>query len=700
MAIGARISSENLSGKTATVTFTPYTGQTSGSTVNLGTKTIPFNNITTHPYGDYAIYLPEYDYTYTLNIPEPVLDTQLYVVVDRNVNDNNYGFATFNYNDFTATVLDFGVDTNQWQTNDVYPLQNSGFGYEFAGDNNWQDRLVIFTDASNTEIGRYSGNTNCFNFNNLNGRWNVFTDCQNGIITYSDGVSVYTYTYDSGRYSIDIQWDYDATFPNKSFIIAKYDEGQGIDHHALLFKADGTQALIKSWENGIDYNFQFQYNSDFLVIEKWDNNSNTYTQLEILDSDLNILETILLSGTTYNNRNYGFHGTNKYFAVYWDNNDVNTAYKIIHYNYSTTTLIDTSHARGNEYQWCITRYDSDLWPQNHSNKGLVISFGSESGFGWTNWGLSMNYYDIMYMLDGLTQFGTYTYANDQTRFIDPYITQKSDIIRFKSDDGNGNGVNGNACVLTITSGTTNNVNLSIPITNINWTDYSTMDNRIVFGISGDDSGITLLLIDSNGNVQDAKEITYAVPWGENQSRGQNKTYYFGCNAQNDGYIGWYVNDTTTGFTQTEYYHWQNTSDNYFKSDFRRNSDIVLYNFVNNTARVLRADGISTQIQTPQYNNDRGIEVGEDMFMFYYNDPDTSAFHIKLYDFSGNTVTTVDTPYTDRNMTLAVKDRFLMSFWDNNNSIYVYYMLGLNGENHVSLGDFNRYDMANDYVWWD
>ncbi len=38
MAIGARILSENLSGKTATVTFTPVSGTTSGETQNLGIK--------------------------------------------------------------------------------------------------------------------------------------------------------------------------------------------------------------------------------------------------------------------------------------------------------------------------------------------------------------------------------------------------------------------------------------------------------------------------------------------------------------------------------------------------------------------------------------------------------------------------------------------------------------------------------------
>ena len=211
MAIGARISSTNLSGKTATVTFTPYTGLTSGTTVNLGTQTIPFNNITTHPYGDYAIYLPEYDYTYTLNIPEPVTDSQLFVYVSQMVNNNNYGAAVLNFNDFTASVIDLNISTNDWNINDTKPVTNSGIGIEFQGSNDWQNRLIIFTDATCTEIGRYSGYTGNFDFNALDGKWVSFFDYDNGVITYSNGVDVYTYTYDHTRYSIDLQWDYDVT---------------------------------------------------------------------------------------------------------------------------------------------------------------------------------------------------------------------------------------------------------------------------------------------------------------------------------------------------------------------------------------------------------------------------------------------------------------------------------------------------------
>ena len=57
MAIGVRIESNNLSGKTTDVTFLP----TSGGTIDLGSQTIPFNVLTADPYGVYQIYVPDYN---------------------------------------------------------------------------------------------------------------------------------------------------------------------------------------------------------------------------------------------------------------------------------------------------------------------------------------------------------------------------------------------------------------------------------------------------------------------------------------------------------------------------------------------------------------------------------------------------------------------------------------------------------------
>lgn len=67
MAIGVRILSNNLSGKTGDVTFYPITG----GTINIGMETIPFNYINPYPYGLYEIYFSEYDYTYPLFVADP-----------------------------------------------------------------------------------------------------------------------------------------------------------------------------------------------------------------------------------------------------------------------------------------------------------------------------------------------------------------------------------------------------------------------------------------------------------------------------------------------------------------------------------------------------------------------------------------------------------------------------------------------------
>ena len=699
MAVGARITSENLSGKTATVTFTPYTGQTSGTTVNLGSKTIPFNNINTHPYGDYNLYFAEYDYTYTLNIPEPVTDSQLYVYVSKMVNDNNYGAATLNFNDFTATLIDLNVDSNDYYIDDLHPLTNSGYGYHFRGENNSYDHVVIFTDASNTEIGRYSGNTGDYNFSDLDGRWNFFGDYNNGVLKYSNGTDVYTYEYDSDRYSIDLQWDYDATISNGSFIIIKYDEAQGTDHHAVLFKPDGTQTTLKSWTNSamVDYNFHMAFNSDIFVIEAFDYDNGVYTQLEICDLEGTVLETVAFGQSQYNCRDYGFQGTNKYFNVLYNCNDVNVDYGIIHYNFNTTTLINTSHVRGDNYSQKDQKHDSPFWPNDNASENLLLAFHNDN-YDYNGWGYEKQYVDIMYIFGNQSSFTTYTYADNETKHITPWFDQTgTNMFRVRVD--NGDGV---ASVLTITSGATHIESLNVNVSDLTSSDYWYIDDRTVYGVytDGDYTGFTMSLIGLTGGTQDTKSVQFYSAWGENENRSRYRTFYFGCNSVTlDGYGGWYVNDTTTTFVQTGYYYWQTRSDNFYTPTFLVNSNMVLYHYGENTARVLTAEGISNEFSLSAWNQNKGLEVGDTMFIHYYDDTD-SYYHVKLYDFDGNLLNTLDTTFTDYNDMYAVKDRFVARFYNNNTNRYVMYMISADNIESVELDDYNTYDTANDYIWWD
>lgn len=694
MAVGARISSTNLSGKTATVTFTPYTGSTSGTTVNLGTKTIPFNNITSHPYGDYNLYFEEYDYTYTLTVSGPLTDTQLFVYTDKMIGKNKWGSATFNFNDFTATMIDLGVSTNDYSLNNVLPLQNSGYGYQFSNGN---DKIIIFTDSFNNEIGRYTGTTVSYSFDDLDGRWITFNDYTNGVFTYSDGVHVYTYNLDPSRYYVDIQWDYDATISDSSFFIIKWDDGESLDHKLYRFNSDGTQVLLKTWGNSdyLEYNIHAQYNSDFYVIEKFDTDNELYIQTEIFDLSDTLLETISLTGDTYNNRDYGFVGTNRYIHVSYNGADETIAYPINYYNHNTGDLIQTTHDRDSIYRNYSIAHESDFYPNNYGNQNLLISFYSDTN-NWNGWGYEVAFCDIMSIFGDETEFNTYTFTYDETKRIVPWFDQQgTDMFRTRISESNV------AKLLTITTTTGATIaSLSINTGDIESSDYYYMDNRTVYTIfdsAGNYYTSSLYLIGADGTLKDSLDLEFTNQFGDVNSNSRGKIFYYGYQSTT-GYTGVYLNDTTTGFTETGYYYQQNYANEYYTSNFRIDSNMVLYNYSDNVARVLRPTSISSEIALPSWDDRRYINVGRDKFMFTYDDGN-GYIHVKLYDFNGNLLNTLDTTFTSLNSRDVYKDRFTVRFWDGNHQMYVMYMISDTETPYLILDDHSMYSVPNDYVSW-
>jgi hypothetical protein len=79
---GIRLTSTNLSGATASVTFSAATG---GTIVDLGIQTIPFNNISDYPYGTYDLSVAEYDRTYEIIVPAPLNGQDAYTSTVRGV---------------------------------------------------------------------------------------------------------------------------------------------------------------------------------------------------------------------------------------------------------------------------------------------------------------------------------------------------------------------------------------------------------------------------------------------------------------------------------------------------------------------------------------------------------------------------------------------------------------------------------------
>lgn len=109
---GIRITSDNLSGLTANVTFLP----TTGGTIDLGVQTVPFNNIG-YAYGTYELNVPLYDRTYEIIVPAPQNGQDAYTTTVRNVTVDG------GYQPFSGAVLTevWGTYTTQYITDEGIP---------------------------------------------------------------------------------------------------------------------------------------------------------------------------------------------------------------------------------------------------------------------------------------------------------------------------------------------------------------------------------------------------------------------------------------------------------------------------------------------------------------------------------------------------------------------------------------------------
>jgi len=107
---GIRITSTNLSGLTANVTFYP----TTGGSENLGSEVIPFNNISDYPYGTYELDVPLYDRTYEIIVPAPLTGQSAYTETVRTVTVDG------GYQPFSGAVLSelWGTYTTEYITNE------------------------------------------------------------------------------------------------------------------------------------------------------------------------------------------------------------------------------------------------------------------------------------------------------------------------------------------------------------------------------------------------------------------------------------------------------------------------------------------------------------------------------------------------------------------------------------------------------
>ena len=683
MAIGVRITSENLSGQTANVIFHPMTG---GTPIDLGIKTIPFNYYNELPYGEYVISSTTYDYVYTLTVSQPYGQNQNYMQLGNVSGQTTFSLGFLNFNDFTAEVIDLGVDTTYWNINNWYPLSESGTLLDFRNDG-FTERLALFLDVNGNVVEQFSATTFDSNSGVLDGRIAYFQDPDGGLLYWFNGQSVYQYTYDPNTENLNIQRDWDDTCLDGSFFFILTNSDNNTSY-SYKVNNNGSTELINSWDSTVEQRYYgTYYSSNYFYELSQLISGDTINSLRIYDTSGNELADLSITPNTYNQWNLQWYGDKSFNIIMWNNLDANIDYLIYNYNGVTDYVSSTTHVRGVNYTNINVLFETKFFPDDAPTGGIFMLLFNGLGTYYNGGGYEVSYLDIIYRLENQTELTTYTFQNsglnDKTFY--PYSWGNKTFYTFCSTGDT------NSAILSITEDGVNITSTNVSYNVINGTNLYWFGDYFNYSYNTEGNQIVNNLLFLNGDVIDTLELL--TPVGYNIWTSYETLY---MTNYEDGY---YVNNQVTGYTQTEVYNDIDTSNSYYTQEYYyTNSNILLYNSQNSTARVLTKDSLSNQFSLPEDSGERNLRIGRNNFLYVFL-TNSNNLRVNLYNFNGallNSILVEDDYWSD---VYAVKDRYVVK-----NSIDGQYLLTMISDNEVKQitidNQYTSWDMINDYIWWD
>ncbi len=375
MAIGVRITSNNLSGQTANVTFQPMTG---GTPIDLGIKTIPFNYYSELPYGEYTISSTTYDYVYTLTVSQPYGQNQNYMQLGNVSGETSHSLGFLNFNDFTAEVINLGVDATYWTINNWYPLSESGTLLDFRNDG-YTERLALFLDANGDIVEQFSATTFDSQTGVIDGKIAYFQDPDGGLFYWFNGQSVYQYTFDPNFETLDIQWDWDGICLDGSFFFVISNSGNTTSY-SYKVNYNGSTELINSWDYTIERRYYgTYYSSNYFYELSYLLSDNTLSSFKIYDTSLTVKADLSITSNTYNAWDLQWYGNKSFNIIMWNYDNSNIDYLIYNYNGVTDYVSSTTHVRGINYTNVTTQFETKFYPDDVPSGGIFIILYNGTG---------------------------------------------------------------------------------------------------------------------------------------------------------------------------------------------------------------------------------------------------------------------------------------------------------------------------------
>jgi hypothetical protein len=556
---------------------------------------------------------------------------------------NNYGYVILDAATGTASgPIDTGVDRDEFNVNDTMQVNHAGYSLIFRNNNDSNIYKVQFVDALGNLIDTYDRTTSDFGSNRVDGFINIFTDNDDGLMTFFDGSAVGTYTWDTANEQAYWDWNWDPTSKNGTFVIYTRDTNTNMVTWKLANAQTGVVSLPSYDNNAFDSEPILYTSCDFVVLPLFDNNANEHNSLKIYGVDGTLKHSQSLTGLTLNDWSAEFFGDGKFSIIYWNYDDNNVDYHFYAYNEETNSLVTTTHQKVDFYDY-DTYSESLDWP-NENNGSQSIHYMLYGSHSWDGSMYDFDYVSFVSLFDGESSFITnvltsgttvsMSWDGEDTKYFNDFVRVGDNKLKSMLVKPSG---------FVYTDIITDHTRLSTANSN-------TLGNDIFWLIYLDDTYNTYHYYVINGETGAIRDsLTFSTTNNyDDWYNTQFDTLYI---KNPDTTDAWYMCRNQYEFATTTAYDSTENANNYYNEDtWVEDPILILYNQnTDRKCRVLSATGISNEFTLPEsQSNGTDLEVGKSFFTWKYNTMSDNLPAMRMYDFSGNTLNDYVSPITGDN----------------------------------------------------
>ena len=686
-----------------------------------------------------------------------------YIVMDSQLADILPSGYPVPYRFESPNSADLGLARSAYNFTGSYIVNNKGYILQFNEISNNSHNIWKCIN-SRGEIAGIIDVTGGYSYYELNknGFLVIYPDGGDIVIKHFNGDTLDTHTFVGSDYEVSYDWD--EVSANGSFIVWIYDYNEISQNTATILINKETAHIINEDNYGTTGKYvddaAVQLYGNFAALLIYDDNEGWYDRLQIWNTNGVLLKDIDVSGYQFQSRDYWMYGENKFLVIFNNGSNLATANTdyIVSYDGTTNTLAGVSNTfglichhsntgdYGNRRVYAYSKYPTDsIRPYNYTwNSGLfdansvaIVYADTVNNSYVYHLNSTVNYCDIVYLLDKQTIFTTYKFADDQTRYIripsdgkgnsgNYRINPSSNLIQF-TYGVNGN-VTGSLNTLSITSTGVATGSL-IPELDDVYNEYydivvKPVGDYIMYNWYTPGNNTTTYAMVKNATIKDTVNIAgdaqYSGVWRMRTNSLLLRSWNYNSPRN------WYFDITTNKFVEltaggaafnaSKPYYPQHRFSKCVTTNGLNDGNILLGpsggnispENQNNNMRLLKKGTVTANATLPSTDGDWDLELGSEAVFFIYQDMnDFYKYKVNVYDLNLKLIRTVplltdSLDFYNGQENVIGKRLYIRTFNADplgTQNTYSYYVISLNGVAFWSNG-YTSNELNNDMYWWD